>query len=183
MKKFYRLLDDVNVPNRWHLGEIFEVEGTSLELWHGIARYSEKPLTVKIDRSGKSLDFCMTSFAIPVAKTPLGHAIGAIAGPDLQRISVMIDGFRDYEVLNSVRIIGCLDEANSIFTKWTPKDHRHDLAGQYRMVTKLVLDPKRVPSDCHFFRLEGWHIALIVSQDVRRAMEDAGCLGALFQDV
>ena len=183
MRKFFRLVDDLHIAKRWHLGEVFESGATSIELWNGTVIRGGKPLIVRIDRSGSPLEFCLTSFAAPIAETALGAAIAPIAGADLQRLPVVIDGNKNYEALNSVRVIECLDEAESDFTKWTQNDHRPELAGQYRMVTELKVESRRVPPDGQYFRVEGWRIALIVSQAIRSAMEEVGCRGALFQDV
>ena len=180
MRTFFRLLDDVHIADRWHLGEVLD-NGCSLELWKGSAVEGGTSLKVTVDRPGRPLDFSLTSFAAPVARTGLACAIAAIAGMDLQRLPVVIDGYYGFEVLNSVRIIACLNENESEFTKWTQNDHRPELAGQYRMVTKLKTNPNRIPSDAHFFRIEGWRIGLIVSEAVRSAMETAGCFGAVFQ--
>ncbi len=183
MRKFFRLLDDVQIAKRWHLGQVCENGGTALELWKGTAIQKGQALTVEIDRPGRPLEFCLTSFAIPIANAALGAAIAAIAGTDLQRLPVTIRGCKDYEALNAVRMVKCLDEAASDFIKWTQSDHRQDLVGQYRMVTRLKIDSTRVPENGHFFRVEGWRVALIVSEAIRGAMEDVGCVGALFQDV
>ena len=183
MRNFFRLMDDVHIPQRWHLGEVIERGGAPVELGSGTPIRVAEPLTLEIDLPGKELDFCMTSFAVPVAKKVLGTAIVEIAGNDLQRFPVIIDSRQDYEVLNSVRIVKCLDEGRSEFIKWTHRDHRPDLAGQYRMVSKLRIDLGRVPPDSHFFRIDGWLIALIVSGELRQEMEEAGCLGAIFQEV
>lgn len=37
-----------------------------------------------------------------------------------------------------------------------------------------------IPEDASFFRIDGWIVALIVSERVRAAMEQAGCRGAKF---
>lgn len=73
-----------------------------------------------------------------------------------------------------------LDEARSEFIKWTEHDHRADLAGEFRQVTKLVLARDTIPDDAHFFRIAGWEVALIVSEEVKSAMERVGCFGAEF---
>jgi hypothetical protein len=182
MKTFFSLVDDVHIADRWHLGEVLN-GGNPLELWNGNPIKGEVRLKAIVDRPGRPLDFSLTSFAAPVVKGDLARAIASVSGTDLQRLPVLIDGHDEYEVLNSVRVVACLNENESEFTKWTEKDHRPEFAGQYRMVTKLKLDRKRIPPDAHFFRIEGWRIALIVSQAVRRAMETSGCLGAIFQDV
>jgi hypothetical protein len=86
-------------------------------------------------------------------------------------------------VLNSLRVVRCLDEGRSEFIKWTEDDHRADLAGQYRQVTKLVLERSAIPVDAHFFRIDGWLVALVVSEVVKDAMERVGCFGAKFIEV
>ncbi len=86
-------------------------------------------------------------------------------------------------MLNAVRVIRCLDEKRSEFIKWTEHDHRADLAGKYRQVTKLVLIPGAIPPDAHIFRVDGWEVALIVSEVVKVAMESVGCFGAKFTEL
>lgn len=175
-------MDDLHIKDRWHLGEVLK-DGSSIELWNGNPVEEGTSLKTTPDRPGKPLAFSLTSFATPVARTDLAGAIASISGTDLQRLPITIEGYDDYEVLNSVRIIDCLDENQSEFTKWTEKDHRPELAGQYRMITKLKIELKRVPADAHFFRIKGWRIGLVVSQAVKTTMETIGCLGAKFQEV
>ena len=184
MMKYFELFDDVRILHRWHLGEIVEnTSGKPAQLRNGTPAPVGLPIHAEMTHVGVPLDFCLTSFAVPVATKKLAQAIAPIAGRDLQRIPDEVAGHKDFEVLNSIRIIKCLDEKLSEFTKWTEKDHRADLAGQYRMVTKLKIDPKCVPPDAQFFRIVGWSIALIVSEHIKTAMEQCGCLGAKFEYV
>lgn len=181
--RYFELLDDVTVPNRWHLGEVTLVDGTEPRLRAGIRFEQADSLTVPVTQPGRVLEFSLTSFAVPVATRQLAEVVAAIAGPDLQCVPVAVAGQQGIVVLNSVRVIGCLDQTRSEYIKWTKQDHRADLAGQFRQVTRLVIDPSGVPSDAHFFRVKGWLVALIVSQAVKDAMERTGCLGAKFLDV
>ncbi|HRI67498.1 MAG TPA: hypothetical protein PK156_24810 [Polyangium sp.] len=80
-------------------------------------------------------------------------------------------------------MIRCIDERRSEYLKWTKNDHRADLAGHYRQVTKLVLDRKSIPPDAHFFRIEYWEVVLVVSETVKNAMERVGCYGAKFTEL
>ena len=154
----------------------------SWEPWSG-AVPDDLSLETEVTHLGAALDFCLTSFAVPIATSELADAMTAIAGPDLQRIPLDIPDYDDFEVLNSTRMIRCLDEDRSKYTKWTEKDHRADLAGQYRMVIGIKIKPENIPSNAHFFRIEGWPIALIVSEAMKTAMESCGCRGAKFEDV
>ncbi|HTN87244.1 MAG TPA: DUF1629 domain-containing protein [Sorangium sp.] len=103
-----------------------------------------------------------------------------VAGADVQPIPVNIAGQPGMFVLNTLRTLRCVDELHSEFIKWTKQDHRADLAGQYRQITKLVLDEAKIPRDAQIFRIEGSLVELIVSAAVKDAMERVGCLGAKF---
>jgi hypothetical protein len=184
MTRYYELKDDVRIPKRWHLGEVVSPAGDEPRLRAGIPLpVGCRPLRLDLTQIGKPLDYCLTSFAVPIGRTSLAQAIASVASGDLQRIPVEIPGHEGFEVLNAIRVLKCLDEGRSEFVKWTEKDHRADLAGQYRMVTTLKLLAGEVPRNAHFFRVEGWLIALVVSEDVKEAMERIGCLGAKFVEV
>lgn len=80
--------------------------------------------------------------------------------------------------VNLLRVVRCIDEDGSSFTKWTKDDHRADLAGQYRQVGKLVLDERSIPDDAHLFRIDGWKVQRIASRAVKEVMESEGARGA-----
>lgn len=181
--KYFELFDDVSVPNRWHLGVVTLADGTEPRLISGAPLDPESDVAIPISRPGRALDFSLTSYAVPVANRSVAVAIASIAGSDLQIVPAEISGHERMVVLNVLRVVKCLDEIESEFIKWTKQDHRADLAGQYRQVTKLVLDLDAIPPDAHIFRIEGWVVGLIVSEQVRHAMERVGCVGAKFIDV
>jgi hypothetical protein len=179
MRRFFQLRDEV-FAGRWHLGEVTSSDGTEPRLRAGIPLRDAGTLAAPVTHPGRVLDYSLTSFAVPIASKAVARAVSAIAGADVQCIPVAIAGQSGMHVLNAVRVISCLDQARSEFLKWTEQDIRADLAGQYKQVTKLIIDPSAIPSDAHFFRIEGWLVALIVSEEVKEAMERAGCLGAKF---
>jgi len=182
--KFYELLDDVNIPGRWHLGKIINrIDDSTLELWSGSRMDKAVSLDAEITHPGKALDFFLTSFATPIARKRLAHALTDIAGGDLQILPVHIARHEDFEILNIVRVVRCLDEQRSKFSKWTKDSFRPDKTGQYEWVTNLTVDPSKILPDAHIFRIEGWKIAIIVSEETKAAMERCGCSGAKFQPV
>jgi hypothetical protein len=183
MMQYFRLTDEVEIPGRWHLGQVFDGDRSRDDFLAGKRLAEPNALSVEISHTGLSLNFCLTSFAVPVAVTALGEAILRCAGSDLQLFTLRILPGLNHDVLNATRSIVCLDEQRSEFMKWLPGDHRPDLVGQYRMVPRLIVDPTRVPADAHFFRIAGWRVALIVSQSVKDAMETQGCFGAKFCSV
>ena len=183
MIRYFQLRDDMTIHGRWHLAEVLLPSGEEPLLDVGIPLHDVGPLEGTVSHTGRVLDFSLTSFAVPVATRKLADVVSAVAGADVQSVPVAIAGQSSMMVLNSVRVIRCIDEGRSEFIKWTKSDHRSDLAGQYRQVTRLILDLAAVPRDAHFFRVEGWVVALIVSEEVKVAMERAGCGGAKFIDV
>jgi hypothetical protein len=182
--KYFRLLDDVQIPGRWYLGELIDSKTRSpLELWRGVPFCQVTEIELTEMHPGVPLDFSLTSFATPVATERLSVVVGTVAGPDVQLLPVRIPCHGNFRVLNCTRVIKCLDERESEFIKWTLNDHRADLAGQYRMVTKLRIKPPHPQENAHFFRIAGWPIALIASESMKSAMESCGCFGAKFEEV
>lgn len=183
MMRYFQLRDDVTTRGRWHLSEVLLPTGVEPLLDAGVSIWPSGALTATVSHAGRALEFSLTSFNVPIATSKLAQAISSVAGQDVQCLPVDIAGKAGMMVVNAVRVVRCLDEARSEFVKWTDKDHRADLAGQYRQVTKLIVDPAAIPLDAHVFRIEGWLIALIVSADVKEVMERVGCIGAKFIDV
>lgn len=185
-RSFFELLDDMHIRGRWHLGSTRFADGAIDEeprLVAGIPVSPPRPLTVDIHRAGRALDFSLTGVAEPVVTARLAEAIEEVAHSDIQRLPVSIEGATgggSYEALNAVRVVDCLDEERSEFIKWTSTDGRPDRVGRYRQVTRLFVDKARIPANCHVFRLLGWAVALVVSDEVRSAMLAAGCRGAKF---
>lgn len=180
MTMYFRLVDDMTIPKRWHLGSATLSDGTAPRLRAGIRfDFFEAP-NILVTQAGRLLEFSLTSFGVPVATKKLADAVVAVAGSDVQRIPVRIAAQSGMVVLNAVRVIRCLDETRSEFIKWTKQDHRPELAGQYRQITRLVLDGESIPSDVQVFRIDGSLVELVVSEQVKEAMESVGCLGAKF---
>jgi hypothetical protein len=147
----------------------------------GIWLNDPRPLRADVHHIGHVLDFCLTTFGVPIATNALADAIRSISGSDIQGIPITISGQSGMIVLNAMRVIRCVDEHRSEFQKFTKDDPvRPDLAGQYRHISKLVLDMGAIPPDAHFFRVKDWEVGLIVSEVVKYAMERVGCVGAEF---
>jgi hypothetical protein len=183
MRRYFRLDDDMTVPERWHLGVVTLADGTEPRLLAGIRLEFPETPSIEVTHAGCVLDFTLTSFAVPVADRRVADAVNAVAAADVQSIPVGIIGHGEMMVLNALRVLPCLDEERSEFLKLTKQDHRADLAGQYRQITKLVLDGAAIPPGVHIFRIKGSLVELIVSEAVKDAMKRVGCLGAEFLEV
>jgi hypothetical protein len=86
-------------------------------------------------------------------------------------------------LLNTLRAIRCIDDAHCAeVAYWQPEDHQPEKLGRYRVVSGLRIDPEKV-GDARIFRAWGWSIALIVSEDLKQAIEAAGFTGTWFVEV
>lgn len=65
---------------------------------------------------------------------------------------------------------------------FTPEDEQPERVGEYRLVSGMRIDPTKV-GDAHIFRPWGYNVALIVSEDLKNAMEAVGITGTKFEPV
>ncbi len=181
--RYFDLCDDMSTRqrHRWHVGEIVLPDGTEPRLSAGMLLEDTRPLRADVYHVGHVLDFCHTTFGVPIATQELADAIKSIVKSDVQCIPITISGQVGRIVLNALRLIRCIDEQRSEFQKFTQDDPvRPDLAGHYRSVPKIVLQRSAIPADAQFFRIEYWEVVLVVSESVKTAMERVGCNGAKF---
>ena len=178
MDHYYDVVDDMYIPGRWYLHDPITDEGCEpYEFTAGTPVHLLSKPTIEINRSGFPLDYTRTSFAVPVASPRLAEAFARIAGPDLQCIPVRVGSREGYNILVTTRLVRCIDEQRSEFMKWTEADGRPDLTGDYRMVTKLHVDTTLIPPDIHIFRILGWEVAVIVSNEMVEAAKAIGATG------
>jgi hypothetical protein len=186
--EFYRVMDDVHHPDRWHLGVPLNASGREADPWQfmdGKSLRAEPGLRVPVRYVGEPLDLTFAAFDVPVVSRRAQTVLMSVAADDIQLIPVIVDDVdesgRDYAVLNAVRSIQCLDESSSEFLKWTTADRRPDRLGSYRMVTKLRIESREISANV--FRVAGWEVALIASSAVRDAILTASLTGIKFEPV
>ena len=165
MTKYYELDEDLYFPGRWVLDDPVGADHCDgREFRYGNPIIINCPLRAPIHTPGKALDFSYSLSDVPILSERIANAIRDLVGGRAQLFPVDVDELSHFEILNATAVIECFDESRSEFTKWRESDGRPDRIGQYRMVTKLCLDPSKIPPDLHVFRVKGWKIALIVSQ-------------------
>ncbi|QRK13690.1 hypothetical protein JQX13_19230 [Archangium violaceum] len=152
-------------------------EGRVLDI-KGLIRFPVNP-------AGEALEFSLASFAIPVVH----HRVVALferlgLQKEVQFIPVEVEGQTEpWFILNALQIIRCIDDARcEEVLYWLPEDNRPDKLGQYRNVAGLKVDPMKI-GEAHIFRPWGWKVVLIVSEHVKRALEQAGITGIKFLEV
>jgi hypothetical protein len=187
MPKYYELVDDRISHDRWHLGSPLDENGEAIDPW----QFDEGKLLdlgciprFPVDIPGRPLDFCWAAFSILVAHERFTRLFKSLDVEGVQFIPAQVEGHAGpWYILNALRVIRCIDDARSTEVQyWKPEDEQPEKVGEYRAVHGMRIDPSKV-GDARIFRPWGWRVALIVSEDIKQAIESAGLSGARFVEV
>jgi hypothetical protein len=186
-KRFFKLADDVDVPHRWHLDTPVDRQGQPVDdrrFLYGTPVSMEERLRIPVEIAGKPLDFTQAGIGVPVIHVRVASSVfAALASDDVQLIPVDVDGHPgQYLLLVATRLISCIDKQASRIEFWTPEDGVPHKIGQYSSVRDMRIDRARVGS-AQVFRCEGWMGPLIVSGDIKDALERLGATGTRFEAV
>jgi hypothetical protein len=185
-QRFFKLNDDVYVPRRWHLDTPIDSHGRSVRDWdftRGAPVQLEGRLKIPIETAGRPLDFSEAGLGIPVVHVKVASMLAERAPGDVQLIPADIEGQPDqYLVLVATRLIRCIDEAASEVSFWTPEHGVPDKVGQYMGVDRMRIDKVKV-GNAKLFRPEGWSSTLIVSEEIKDALERMSATGTRFEEV
>ena len=102
-----------------------------------------------------------------------------------QEPSFHMEGQPEPYILNATRLVDCIDDvASKHVERWVPEDADAppERAGEYRNVVGMRLDTSRV-EDAKVFRPWGWTVVLVVSEDLKDALERTGATGMTFTAV
>ncbi|MFP2925810.1 imm11 family protein [Pyxidicoccus sp. 3LG] len=187
-KRYFQLSDNVSISGRWELGHPGDARGHEVEdPWmfrEGHPVEVMNRLTVPIEEPGRALDFSLAGFSTPVVRASVANIFLELAPQEVQLIPVDIRGHLDqYLILVATKLIRCIDDAASEeVLYWRPEDGRPEKVGQYRDVYGMRIDPAKV-GNAKVFRTWGWSIALIVSEDIKQALERIRATGVKFTPV
>lgn len=183
---YYELLADPEEVSRWYLKSPLDADGNEVNpriFTQGIQVDFQQQLVLPLRRSGKEVDFNFSDFDMVVTPSSLNSELEALLGSVIQRIPVEIENSsKRYEILNVSQLVECLDESRSLFTKWAAGDGRPEKIGQYRMIATLKIDPAAVKGR-HLFRVAGWPISMIVSEEVKKFLESRKTSGLKYERV
>ena len=184
--RFFKLYDDVHAQRRWHLSTPVDGQGQEVMDWDftsGVPVDVKGLLRVPVEQEGRALDFSEAGTMIPVVQVRVAALFSELAPRDVQLIPVDIEGLPEqYLLLVATRLIRCVDEKLSRVRFWKPEDGFPDMVGQYRDIRDLRIDKSKV-GDAKVFRPEGWEVALIISEDIKDALERMGATGTKFEEV
>jgi hypothetical protein len=186
MSRFFDLTDDMRIRRRWHLRAPRDEKGQAVNPWQFFeSRRLEPQGTIQfpVKPTGQALEFTLDSFATPVVHERVVQVFERLGIQDVQFIPAQVEGHEGpYFILNTLRAVRCIDDARCEEVQyWKPEDGQPEKVGQYRVVSGMRIDPAKV-GDARIFRPWGWPVALVVSEDLKAAMEDAGITGTKFEE-
>ncbi|WP_141325815.1 DUF1629 domain-containing protein [Myxococcus sp. AB025B] len=186
-RRFFELHDDVQVPGRWHLDTLVDDKGREVHapdrFRQGTPVQVEGRLGIPVEAPGVPLDFTEAGLRIPVVHVRVAELFAELAPADVQFIPVDIQGHADhYLLLVATRLIRCIDEKASRIRLWTHEDGVPEKVGHYASVRDLRIDKSKVGT-ARVFRPEGWTGALIVSEQLKLALDRMKATGVKFTEV
>jgi hypothetical protein len=143
------------------------------------------PIKAQIDHPGERRTFVFTGIErVPIVSEAVANVFRVLAPDDVQLFPVTVEGESErHFVVNAVKTIDCIDEANCREVQhYTEEDPFPEYAGQYRWIYGLRIDPAETEG-AQVFRLKKFKTALIVSEEVKNALERVDSLGVDFERV
>lgn len=188
--RYFELDQDLYIPGLWYLGCPVDGRGQEVGSWllsQGKPASVGEPLTVAISHPGKPLDFSLADAgAVPVVHPRVAAVFTSLAPGDVQTWPIQVEGQPEpFVLINAARTVDCIDdEASKHVERWIPEDENDqpELTGQYRNVVGMRIDKSRV-GDAKVFRPWGWPVVLVVSEDIKEALERTGATGLKFTEV
>jgi hypothetical protein len=149
--------------------------GVPIDIWACQRVANADPIPFQIYKDGSRVDFNEASHAIIVTSRRLAELLERLAPADIQIIPASIEGDDEqWFVVNVLARVDCIDHERSKITYYS--DSHPESAGKPRGVLKLVLDADRIWNH-HIFHPKDWEVVTVVSDTVKRAMEEMGTTG------
>lgn len=143
------------------------------------------PIKAQISHPGKKRAFVFAGVeGTPVGSEALANVLRTLAPEDVQLFPVSIEGEPErYFVVNAIKVVDAIDEARCREVHHDDEDDpAPEYEGEYNWIYGLRIDPSKTEG-AHVFRLKKFKTALIVSEDIKNALERAGNLGVSFERV
>lgn len=178
---YYLINDDINFSKRWYLGEIALSDNWQIQKYIDTERVYE----IELYQDGSVMDYtCNEAYGVSIVSGKLKNLMSDFTGVTFAKANIIGKELDDkFYIMAIPNELECINEELSEFSKFEENNPiRPDKAGEYSSFLKMVVDPEKC-SNCDIFRVKGYSIAIVVSSNVKRRIEDAGILGVDFKKV
>jgi hypothetical protein len=189
---YFELAEDLNAPDGsdgWVLQGPFDEHGARLadpgRYCRGQRLDAAEPLSFRIAQpAGTPVDFNISPVGIPVVPARVVHLFERLGIQDVQFLPTKIASHPGpWFILNVTRVVRCIDDARCrAVTYWKPEDGEPNKVGTYRAVYDMRIDSTKTEG-ARIFRTWGWRVAIVVSQDLKEALEQEHVTGLKFIEV
>nr|WP_244981843.1 DUF1629 domain-containing protein [Corallococcus exercitus] len=141
-------------------------------------------LKTQISHAGKKRTLVLAGVEeAPIGSEAVANVFRTLAPEDVQLFPVTVEGEPErYFVVNAIKALDCIDEERCLEVQHFPEGSSPEFAGEYRWIYGLRIDPSKTEG-AQVFRLKKFKTALIVSEDIKNALEGVGNLGVSFERV
>lgn len=186
--RYFQLRDDMRIQGRWVLGEPLNELGQEVDPWlfeQAQPLSQQGTFRLRQFQPGRPVDFSTAGVATPVIHDRFAALFTRLGiQGEVQLFPARVEGQTDpYFILNVLNVLRCIDDSRCEEVHlYTDSDPQPEKTGQYRNVVGLRIDPNRAQGR-HIFRPKGWPVAMIVSERLKSAIEEAEVTGAKFTEV
>lgn len=163
---YYELWQDMSIFDQWYLSDPFDNNGNDIYGWHFTRgeRYSgPTPKEVKIVSFGKKFPISFGGLNIPYIRRDVLDVIINECNFDRENFPLIIDE-EIYELVNFLNVIKAVHPNSKI---------EKDDNGKIKYIWRLILDKKKIPQNCDFFRIEEWPEKLYASKKVKDILKNS----------
>ncbi len=176
--KYFDLFCDMSAPDeRWYLNGPYSATGELLgDVFSSGRKYEgAAPVICALGQAGPELELTMTEDLVPILNERVAQIFSAHIGQDAQLIEARVKGSdAKFWAVNVLAAPECIDETRSTdVERWTAADGNPALIGTYKSIDGLQIDPARAGGHA-IFRPHGWDVAVIVSEPLAQALQNAG---------
>ena len=166
MSEYFRLVVDPELRGTWFLDTPVTRQGASVDVWAFVTckeyRAHSCALRLPVGQPGRVPEFTFGALGMPVVTPLLGDRLQSLVPSDVQMIPARADNGTPVSILNVLSCVDCIDDSRTVAERWTPEDGRPEKVGEYHTIVRLIVDPTRINRD--IFRVDGWEVAIVVSE-------------------
>lgn len=183
--KYYRLTENMTTLNKWYLGEINDLLYTHQWGFTMSPLFSiDEKLSIPIKINGLRTDFTENlTYDVPILSNRAKNIL-KFYKTRFSDVDVLLDGELDgkYYAMG-VDIIDVIDERQSKYIKYEKDDPiRPDKEGDYKYFNEMVLSRSKIGGN-HIFRIKGYVIYLVVSEELKSKIESEHLTGFAFEEL